>query len=97
MNNNDNKHENSKNDRRGGFGLRYTVNRECLIMDGRKLNIPKMRQSNPFENLIKRQRVSDDNGSIVRIGSRNYDKDKIEDHEQDSDNVIESGGYWWNK
>ena len=71
------------------LGIRYTINRECLIMDGRKLNIPMMRQSNPFENLLKRQRVSDDNGNIVRIGSRNYNKDKIEDHEQDSES--ESG------
>ena len=94
-NNDGNKNENSDNGKRGGFGLRYTINRDCLVMNGRKLNIPKMRQSNPFENLIRRQRVSDNNGNVVRFGSRNYDKKKIGEHESDSESesssVIESG------
>ena len=84
-NKNENENKNNKNQNRGGFNLGYTINRQCLIMDGKKLNIPKMRQSNPFEKLIRRQRVSDGNGDIVRYGSRNYDKMKIGEHETDSD------------
>ena len=59
-------------------------------MGGRKLNIPNMRQANPFEKLIKRQRVADSSGSIVRIGSMNYNKANLGDHEPDESSSEES-------
>ena len=84
-NGNNNDHGNNR-----GFNLGYSINRECLIMGGRKLNIPKMRQANPFEKLTKRQRVADSSGRIIRMGSMNYNKGKLGDHEPDESSSEES-------
>ena len=42
------------------------------MMNGKELNIPNMRNANPFEKLIKRQKVMNGDGAILRNGSKNY-------------------------
>ena len=44
-----------------------------------------MIHGNPFENLIKRQRVLNEKGEIVRNGSRNYEIDNLQGHVEDRD------------
>ena len=84
--NKDNNNENNINN--NGFKLGYTINRKCLIMDRRTLNIPSMRHANPLENLIKRQRILDEKGEVMRSGSQNYEINNLEGHVQDSDRIV---------
>ena len=67
-----------------GFQLGYQLNRKCLMMNGKKLNIPNMRGVNPFEKLMKRQRVENEDGAILRDGSKNYAISNLNQHMQDS-------------
>ena len=83
----DDRNNNNNNNKCQKLG--YSINRQCLVMDGRRLNIPRMRQSNPFEKLIKRQRVASNNGEIIRRGSGNYDIDDLNGHQHDSSDESE--------
>ena len=44
-----------------------------------------MRGVNPFEKLMKRQRVENEDGAILRDGSKNYGISNLNQHMQDSD------------
>ena len=55
------------------------------MMNGKELNIPNMRNANPFEKLIKRQKVMNGDGAILRNGSKNYRISKLSEHVEDSD------------
>ena len=68
-----------------GFQLGYQLNRQCLMMNGKKLNIPNIRSVNPFEKLMKRQRIKNEDGAILRDGSKNYGINSLNEHVEDSD------------
>ena len=68
-----------------GFNLGYQLNKRCLMMNGKKLNIPNIRNANPFEKLMKRQRVKNEDGAILRDGSKNYGINSLNEHVEDSD------------
>ena len=68
-----------------GFKLWYQLNKQCLMMNGKKLNIPNIRNANPFEKLMKRQRVKNEDGAILRDGSKNYGISNFNQHVEDSD------------
>ena len=67
------------------FGLGYQLNEQCLMMNGKQLNILNMRKANPFENLIKRQKVMNGDGAILRRGSKNYSISNLSEHVDDSE------------
>ena len=67
------------------FGLGYQLNGQCLMMNGKQLNIPNMRNANPFENLINRQKVMNGDGAILRRGSKNYSISNLSEHVDDSE------------
>ena len=86
--NSDNGNGNERYQRKLSVG--YEINNECLVMDGMSLNIPRMRHSNPFENITKRQRIISSGGVVVQNGSENYGINELRNHVTDPDSEVSS-------
>ena len=67
------------------FDLGYTVNMEHMYKNGVRLNIPGIMDDDPFANLTRLQRVTDENGQRIKYGSRNYNINELANNEVDSE------------
>ena len=58
---------------------------EHMYKNGVRLNIPGIMDDDPFANLTRLQRVTDENGQRIKYGSRNYNINELANNEVDSE------------
>ena len=55
------------------------------MKNGARLNIPNMVRDDPFENIFKLQRITDENGRCIKQGSKSHDINRLSQNIFDSD------------